>query len=42
MSGKVSKRSWEETEERELQKDRGVCRWEQQVRKVVKQEMGEN
>jgi hypothetical protein len=42
MSEKVSKRRWEETEERELQKDRGVCRWEQQVWKGVKQEMGEN
>jgi len=42
MLGKISKRRWEETEEREIQKDRGECRWEQQVRKGVKQKMGEN
>jgi hypothetical protein len=38
----VSKRRWKETKEWKLQKNRGVCRWYQQVRKGVKQEMGGN
>jgi hypothetical protein len=38
----VSKRRWEETKEWKLQKERGVCRWDQQVRKGAEQEMGEN